>query len=344
MRSNEIQNKLKIALDHLEIHAEDALCKFVECLTFAGSCMVNKCYNNKQAMKAKWSDEDCRQAKKEGRSKLKVFRSTRSDEDRKEYVEARKRYKYLLKAKKQSFRGEKTTLLAANLNNPSTFWKELRNMGCGKQSKANSSNIDINEWYDHFKNLFANNDIDDNVQDASQFDNSEESDHFLNEEITELEVQKAIKKLKCGKACGLDGITAEMLKAGGQEVVLFLTRKFNVLFEKGIYTQDWAKAIVIPIHKKGNTEHVDNYRGVSLLSVVSKCYTSVLNARLYFWLEENAPITVCQAGFRKNYSTVDRIFNLYAIVQKCLRKKGQKLCVAFVDFRKAFDFVSMTNV
>ena len=225
---------------------------------------------------------------KESRSILKVFRSTRSDEDRKEYVEARKRYRYLLKAKKQSFRREKTTLLAANLNKPSTFWKELRNMGCGKQSKANSSNIDLNEWYDHFKDLFANNDTDDNVQDASQFDNSEESDHFLNEEITELEVQKAIKKLKCGKVCELDGITAEMLKAGGQDVVLFLTRMFNVLFEKDIYPQDWAKAIVIPIHKKGNTEHVDNYRGISLLSVVSKCYTSVLNARLYFWLEENA--------------------------------------------------------
>ena len=40
MRSNEIQNKLKIALDHLENHVEDALCKFVECLTSAGSCMV----------------------------------------------------------------------------------------------------------------------------------------------------------------------------------------------------------------------------------------------------------------------------------------------------------------
>ena len=41
-------------------------------------------------------------------------------------------------------------------------------MGCGKQNKANSSNIDINEWYNHFKDLFANNDIDDNVQDASR--------------------------------------------------------------------------------------------------------------------------------------------------------------------------------
>ena len=31
------------------------------------------------------------------------------------------------------------------------------------------------------------------------------------QDITELEVQKAIKNSKCGKACGLDGITAEFL-------------------------------------------------------------------------------------------------------------------------------------
>ena len=64
LRSNEIQNKLKIALDHLENHVEDALCKFVECLTSAGSCMVKKYYDNRQAMKAKWFDEDCRHQKK----------------------------------------------------------------------------------------------------------------------------------------------------------------------------------------------------------------------------------------------------------------------------------------
>ena len=52
-----------------------------------------------------------------------IFRSTRSDEDRKEYVETRKRYRYLQKAKKQSFRREKTTLLAANLNNHQRFGK-----------------------------------------------------------------------------------------------------------------------------------------------------------------------------------------------------------------------------
>ena len=61
-----------------------------------------------------------------------------------------------------------------------------------------------------------------------------------------------------------------MLKAGGQEVILFMTKLFNTIFDKGIYPSEWAKAIIIPIHKKGNIRSVDNYRGVSLLSIISK--------------------------------------------------------------------------
>ena len=47
-----------------------------------------------------------------------------------------------------------------------------------------------------------------------------------------------------------------------------------------------------------------------------------------------------QAGFRKGYSTVDHIFTLYAIIEKCLCKRKKKLYVAFKDFKKAFDFVN----
>ena len=121
-------------------------------------------------------------------------------------------------------------------------------------------------------------------------------------------------------------------------MVLFMTKLFNTFFDKGIYLSDWAKAIIVPIHKKGDL--VDNYRGVSLLSIISKCYTSILNTRLYNWLEDNDKIVEMQAGFRRSYSTTDQFFlNLYAIAQKCMNKKGQKLYVVFMDFKKAFDSV-----
>ena len=74
------------------------------------------------------------------------------------------------------------------------------------------------------------------------------------------------------------------------------------------------------------------------MSCVSKLYTSVINSRLTQWAEDNDVLSEAQAGFRKDYSTVDHIFTLRAMVSKHL-KKNKKLYVASVDFRKAFNRV-----
>lgn len=50
-------------------------------------------------------------------------------------------------------------------------------------------------------------------------------------------------------------------------------------------------------------------------------------------MEENSIINEAQAGFRRNYSTVDHIFTLLTLVQKQLLNHG-KLYVAFIDFKK----------
>ena len=55
-------------------------------------------------------------------------------------------------------------------------------------------------------------------------------------------------------------------------------------------------------------------------------------------MEEHRLINEAQTGFRQNYSTMDHIFTLLALVQKQLLSHG-KLYVAFIDFKKAFDLV-----
>jgi hypothetical protein len=157
--------------------------------------------------------------------------------------------------------------------------------------------------------------------------------------ITKAEIQAEIKNAKRGKSCGSDGVLSEMLKAGVAFVIDFLERLFNTVFDSGFYPDEWAKAIIVPIYKKGNPNIPDNYRGISIVSVVCKCYTSILNRRLYNWLEVHDKIAENQAGFRKDYSTSDQIFNLYSVVQKYLCQKGKKLYVGFVDLKKAFDSV-----
>ena len=337
LNGSNLQGKLRRAEDLLDSNVDSALELFTQCLHEASECMRIKCQARKKK-KSEWFDEECSKAKKESRRTLNIFRRTRNEDDRLVYVTARKLYKKLLRTKRYEYRKQKAQSLADNISDSSLFWKELRSIGCGNKEHL-KNNIKLTDWVNHFKGVFQCEEAEQKEHTNIQADLSDQPDHELNKEILEEEVNAAINKLKSGKAYGIDGITSEMLKNGNNNIKLFLVKLFNTIFNKGIYPKAWSKAIVIPIFKKGNPENVDNYRGISLLSILSKCYTSVLNTRLYAWLENNNMISENQAGFRKKYSTVDQVFNLYAIVQKCMSKKGSKLYVAFVDFKKAFDSV-----
>ena len=63
--------------------------------------------------------------------------------------------------------------------------------------------------------------------------------------------------------------------------------------------------MINPLFKKGDDKKPDNYRGISLLSIVSQVFTSILNKRLTTWAEETEE-KMCkeQAGFREGYSTL----------------------------------------
>ena len=96
----------------------------------------------------------------------------------------------------------------------------------------------------------------------------------------------------------------------------------------------------MPLHKKGNIENVENYRGITLLSVVGKLFTNILNTRLNEWAEQYQVYVEAQAGFRKGMGTLDNIFVMHGIITHCLNK-SEFLYSAFIDFKKAFDFVVM---
>ena len=85
----------------------------------------------------------------------------------------------------------------------------------------------------------------------------------------------------------------------------------------------------------------NNYRGISLCDVTSKLYSSIINARLQEWVDDNNITGEFQAGFKCNYSTIDHIFTLMSCIQKQFFFK-RKLYVAFIDFEKAFDSINRT--
>ena len=342
VNSEAASNAMALALNNIKHNINMSLDQFVSLLVSASQCMKREITLGGRSKAAlTWFDEECYKGRQLVRAKLRKYRRTHNACDRNEYVQQRTDYKKLLKQKKQNFRKTKVEYLMKVIKQPSAFWNEIRKCVSYSRNRV-STNISREEWVNHFKGVLmkqkaeTENDMNLNVPLVC--------DEVLDEEISEDEIKFAVSKLKNGKASGHDEILGEMLKSGHKQFEHYLLELFNEIFSTCQFPSAWTRSIIVPIHKKGDTECVQNYRGVSLLSIVSKCYTSILNRRLYEWAEDNGKLLENQAGFRRNYSTTDHIFTLYAITQKYLSKKGGKLYVAFVDLKQAFDTVDHTKL
>ena len=128
------------------------------------------------------------------------------------------------------------------------------------------------------------------------------------------------------------------MKYGIDILIDYLGRLFNVVFNKGYFPEKWTEGFILPLHKKGDINQVDNYRGITLLSTLGKLFTHVINNWLRDWAESYHIYVEAQSGFRKNMGTIDNIFIMHAIINHLLNENN-KLFAAFIDFTKAFDYV-----
>ena len=119
----------------------------------------------------------------------------------------------------------------------------------------------------------------------------------------------------------------------------FLQRLFNVVFISGYYPTQWSEELITPIHKKASLEDANSYRSITLINVLSKIYSHLLNNRLLKWAADNDKLSDFQFRFQKNKSTIDCIFNFHALISKML-SRGEKLYCCFIDYKKVFDLVN----
>ena len=114
---------------------------------------------------------------------------------------------------------------------------------------------------------------------------------------------------------------------------------FTNCLEKGTVPQDLRDAVIVSLYKnKGEKLDCSNYRGVTLLSIAGKILAHVLLNRLILMITQKS-MPESQCGFRSNRGTIDMIFMLRQILEKC-REQNMGLYAAFVDLTKAFDTVS----
>ena len=117
-----------------------------------------------------------------------------------------------------------------------------------------------------------------------------------------------------------------MIKASAPIILPFLVIFFNKILETKEYPDEWAVGIITPIHKSGEIDDPDNYRGITINSCLSKLFTLLLNNRLKNFISKEDALKFNQKAFKKGFRTADHVLTFKKSLYKC-----------FVDFRKAYD-------
>ena len=131
------------------------------------------------------------------------------------------------------------------------------------------------------------------------------TDYICDSVITEEEVLLHMKRLKNGKAAGIDGIPSEFYKHVTNELAVPFCTIFNYIFDNGDYPSQWAEGLINALHKKGDSYNPDNYRKITITVAMAKIFDSIINARLYFKNDAIAVDDPFQFGFTPSHRTTD---------------------------------------
>ena len=113
---------------------------------------------------------------------------------------------------------------------------------CYSKRKNNSSDIKLDDLYEHFSNLLGQQDQDNanDINITNNADNDMIEDNDLDINISEQEIRKALFKQKNGKASGLDDISAEILKVSYSIISPYLVKLCNKMFTNAEYPESWS--------------------------------------------------------------------------------------------------------
>ena len=157
-------------------------------------------------------------------------------------------------------------------------------------------------------------------------------DHYIDSVSCNInEVQRKLQKLDANKTFGVDKIPARLLKETAHMFAVPLSMLYNLSFKHGQVPKLWKHANVTPIHKDGDREPVEHYRGISLLTIPGKCQERIVYNAVYRQVIEF--IHSSHHGFLNGRSCTTQLLLVHHDWSKALDNSGQ-VDVVFIDFPK----------
>ena len=133
-------------------------------------------------------------------------------------------------------------------------------------------------------------------------------------------------------------LTISLLKHTAASIAPAITALFNLSLKLGQVPHCWKNSRIVPIPKSPAANSPDNFRPISLLSILSKALERHIFHLITAELDKTCPLSNTQWGFRTGRSTISA---LLATINHWLelREAGKDICAVFFDYRKAFDTV-----
>ena len=236
--------------------------------------------------------------------------------------------------------------LAASIKtSPKSFWSHVKEETKSKSTIGDLRDKDgdlktedqekANILNDFFSSVFT---VEGNSE-LPDFEQKVKDEDFINQiEINAVKVLKQLKSLNVSKSCGPNNCHPFFLKECAEEIYLPLTDIFHKSLSSGVIPDDWKKANITCIFKKGNKQDPGNYRPVSLTSVICKLLERTVREKIVNHLSVNKLLSDSQFGFRKNRSTILQLLTVMNEWTEAL-DDGIQIDTVYLDFRKAFDSV-----
>ena len=259
------------------------------------------------------------------------------------YNKIRAKVKRLIRQAKRRF--EKGIATNAKVN-PKAFWayvrrklktksgispllKDLKDPDSLKFDDVDKANI----LQDQFSSVFT---VEDDSRIPSIPEKTDQKVNFLI--ITEAMVFEEICALNPNKSCGPDDVSPLMLINLAEYIAGPLSLLMNKTLHLGILPSDWKKAYVSPIFKKGARNVAENYRPISLTSVVCKIMEKFVKDTVLQHMVDNNLLSPKQFGFVSGRSTVTQLLRYLDECAEVISNDGIVDSIYF-DFSKAFDTV-----
>ena len=156
--------------------------------------------------------------------------------------------------------------------------------------------------------------------------------------ITEPGVYKLLTDLKEHKASGPDSVPARVLKHCADSVAPVLQKIFQASIDNKYLPQDWRKANITPIYKKGDKSCPANYRPVSLTSIPCKVLEDIMYHHINAHIDRHDLLSDAQHGFRRRRRCETQLAMLIEDLASALDSRDQ-IDLIILYFCKAFDKV-----